>query len=93
VLKSFVLLGGRACGECGVFRFRLMAIFYRFCLNAFPSSTKYVGVLLILFGHVFDTNPIWFNLLLCMDCTLAAVHFLDGIWYFVLSGSTVPLMI
>jgi len=30
-----------------------------------------------------------FNLLVCTDCTLVVVHFLDGMWYFVLSGSTV----
>jgi len=32
-----------------------------FCLNAFPSLTKYVGVLLILFNHVFDMNPLLLN--------------------------------
>ena len=57
---------------------KLMAIFYHFCLNAFLSAKKFVGAFLILFGPVFDTNPLWFNLLLHMDCTLAAVHFLDG---------------
>jgi len=57
-LKSFVLLGGRACDACGVFHFRLTVFCYHFCLNAFLSQTKYVGVLLILFGHVFDKNPL-----------------------------------
>jgi len=33
------------------------------------------------------------QLLLCTDCTLVVVHFLDGMWYLVLSGSTVPLTI
>jgi len=36
-LKSLVLLGGRACDACGVFRFRLRVFCYHFCLNAFRS--------------------------------------------------------
>jgi len=68
-LKSFVLLGRRACDACGVFHFRFTVFCYHFCLNAFSSETKYIGVLLILFGHVFDTNLLLFNLLLCMDCS------------------------
>jgi len=74
-LKNYVLLGVRACDACVVFRFRLTVFCYHFCLNAFPSYTKYVGVLSILFGHVFDMNPLLFDLLLCTDCTLVVVHF------------------
>jgi len=73
---------------CGFFRFRLTVLCYHFRLNAFPSLTKYVGVLLILFSHVLDMNLLLFNLLLCADCTLVVVHYLDGMWYIVLSGST-----
>jgi len=36
-LKSFVLLGGRACDAFGVFRFSLTVFCYHFCLNASPS--------------------------------------------------------
>jgi len=62
--------------------FRLTVFCYHFCLNAFPSSTKYVSVLLILFGHVFDMNLLLFNFiaLLCTDCTLVVVHVLVGTW-------------
>jgi len=76
-LKSFVLLGERAWGASGDFRFRL-TVFYNFCLKTFPSYTKYVGVHLILLGHVYDLNLLSFHLLLCTDCTLVVVHFLDG---------------
>jgi len=38
-------------------------------------------------------NPLLCDLLLCTDCTLVVVPFLDGMWYSVLSGSTVPLTI
>jgi len=56
----------------------------RCSVNTFVSMpshlrpNNYVSVLLILFGHIFDMNLLLFNFLLCTDCALAVVHFLDG---------------
>jgi len=40
-----------------------------------------------------ESASVPFIALHCTDFTLVVVHFLDGMWYFVLSGSTVPLTI
>jgi len=92
-VKEFVLLGGRACDACRVFRFRLTVFCYHFCVNAFPSKTKYVGVLLILFGHVSEMYPITPLVQFIALYGLVVVHFLVEMWYFVLSSLTVPLTI
>jgi len=62
------------------------------CFLNFSRIRHNVGVLLMLFGHVYDMNLLLFNLLLCTDWyTLVVVQFLDITWYIVLNGSTVSL--